>query len=415
MNTIISELELPYLPMEDPEFASNPYPFLDAARNQHPWLARCAFGYAVHQYQAIQDLLWMDGPMRSSYGDLVAPMGAENTPWGEWTQRHILSAQGERHKRLRDTLVPKFTPRQANANRDLMRDVISAMLDEWAPKGSFDFEEFASLFPISVMCTMIGVPRDAIPQIKDSLEALGLSASMMREHVPVLQTAYIDMNGFVRELVAGRRAGERLRPECDLLDDLIEATDNKGLTEQELYDLLVFLFVAGYDTSKNMLTLIMNQMVDQPAMYERCAEDIEYCRKVMDETFRFYSVASIPRVTTEEVTYQGVTIPAGTSLFFTVSVSGRDPTAMEEPDVFDPDRERENRHMGFGRGMHICLGQFIARAQIQESLHLIAQRIKEPRRAGPSSWRPFFGVWGIKGLPITFKPAAKSAVLERAS
>jgi cytochrome P450 len=410
----LDTLDLPYLPMEDPAFASNPYPYLEAARKQHPWLARCAFGYAVHEYKAIQDLLWMDASMAQAYGDNVVAMDAENTPWGDWQQRHMLSAQGERHKRLRDTLVPKFTPRQANANRELMREVISEMLDQWSPKGAFDFEEFASLFPISVMCTMIGAPRSVIPSLKDSMEALGLSASMLKEHVPVMQKAYLHMDGFVRELVAGRRAGERHREERDLLDDLIEATDSGGLTEQELYDLLVFLFVAGYDTSKNMLTLIMNQLLDHPEMYERCAADLDFCRKVMDETFRYYSVASIPRRTAEDITYRDVTLPAGTNLFFTVSVSGRDPSAMEEPDVFDPDRTRENRHMAFGRGMHICLGQFIARAQIQEGLHLIAQRIKQPKRAGSSSWRPFFGVWGIKGLPISFTPAAETKVTERA-
>ena len=130
----LDELVLPYLPMEDPAFASNPYPYLDAARQDHQWLARCVFGYVVHQYSAIQDLLWMDGPMISSYEGIVATMGAENTPWGDWTERHMLSAQGERHKRLRDTLVPKFTPRQANANRELMREVISALLDRGCVK-----------------------------------------------------------------------------------------------------------------------------------------------------------------------------------------------------------------------------------------------------------------------------------------
>ena len=63
------------------------------------------------------------------------------------------------------------------------------------------------------------------------------------------------------------------------------------------------------------------------------------------------------------------------------------------------------RHVAFGMGEHICLGQFIARAQIQEGLHLIAQRIRNPRRVGPSAWRPFYGVWGLRGLPIEFDPA----------
>jgi cytochrome P450 len=69
--------------------------------------------------------------------------------------------------------------------------------------------------------------------------------------------------------------------------------------------------------------------------------------------------------------------------------------------MFEPERDRRS-HMAFGMGMHICLGQFIARAQIQEGLHLIAQRIKAPKRAGPSAWRPFYGVWGMRGLPMTF-------------
>ena len=67
-------------------------------------------------------------------------------------------------------------------------------------------------------------------------------------------------------------------------------------------------------------------------------------------------------------------------------------------------------------GMHICLGQFIARAQIQEGLHLIAQRICAPKRAGPSGWRPFYGVWGMRGLPIRFTPApAREEALEPAA
>jgi len=111
-----------------------------------------------------------------------------------------------------------------------------------------------------------------------------------------------------------------------------------------------------------------------------------------------------PRVTRDDVTYREVTIPAGTPLFFPVSIAGRDPTATDDPDRFDPERDSK-AHLAFGMGMHICLGQFIARAVIQEGLHLIAQRIRAPQRAGPSGWRPFYGVWGMRGLPISFTPA----------
>lgn len=401
----LDELDLPYLPMEDAAFASNPWPYLAEARARHPWLAKGAFGHVVHQYKAIQDLLRLDGPMQSAYGGIVEAMDARGTPWGDWTERHLLAAQKDQHLRIRNVLAPKFTPRQANQNRDLMRTVIGELLDEWTPKGAFDFEEFASYFPITVMCTLIGADTGAIPSLRASLEALGLSASMQREHVTALQRAFVHIDGFGQGLVAERRAGNRLRPGRDLLDDLLEAVDNGGLAERELYDLLVFLFVAGFDTSKNMLTLIMDRMIDHPAQYARCATDVDYCRKVMEEALRFNSPATIPRMTTQDVVYRDVTIPAGTSLFFPVSIAGRDPTAVPDPDSFEPIREKQNRHMAFGMGMHICLGQFIARAQIQEGLHLIAQRIRQPQRAGPSGWRPFYGVWGMRGLPISFMPA----------
>jgi cytochrome P450 len=400
----VAEMELPYLPMETPEFSRNPYPFLDQAREQHPWLARGAFGYVIHEYAAIQDVLRLDGPLLSDYSGIVEAMGAKNTPWGDWTERHLLSAQAGTHKRIRDALSSKFTPRAANQHRELMRKVLSDLLDEWAPKGAFDFEEFASYFPISVLCTLIGAEPGVVSGLRASLEALGLSASMLKEHVPALQEGFIHMDAFVQDLVKRRRDGERLRPEPDMLDDLIQTVDEGNLSERELYDLLVFLFVAGFDTSKNMLTLIMHFLLDRPEVYQRCASDYDYCRKVMEETFRYCSPATIPRVTAEDLTYRDVTFPAGASLFFTVSLAGRDPTAVKEPESYDQERE-SRRHLAFGMGMHICLGQFIARAQIHEGLHLIAQRLIDPRRAGPSDWRPFYGVWGIRGLPISFTPS----------
>ena len=187
-----------------------------------------------------------------------------------------------------------------------------------------------------------------------------------------------------------------------MLDVLVRTQSDGGLSERELYDLLIFLFVAGYDTSKNALTLAMNVLIDRPDLYKRCGEDLSFARKIMEEGFRHLTTSTIPRVVTRAFEYRGVTFPEGTLLFFPVSISGRDPGAFADPDTFDPERTSGKKHITFGLGVHICLGQFIARAQIEEGLHQIAQRIRNPRRTGPSAWRPFFGVWGLKGLPIAF-------------
>jgi len=101
-------------------------------------------------------------------------------------------------------------------------------------------------------------------------------------------------------------------------------------------------------------------------------------------------------------TYRDVEIPAGTMLIFPLSVSGHDPEIFSDPDTFNPDRPEKHPNQAFGRGMHICLGQFLAVANVEEGIHLIAQRIANPRLAGPVTWKPFPGVWGITGLPIAF-------------
>src|SRR5439155_15207887 len=120
------------------------------------------------------------------------------------------------------------------------------------------------------------------------LEAFGLSLSMNKEFLPQLEQAMDVLDAFVQDLVAERRQQpRRATGEEDLLEILIRTLDSGGLTERELYDLLIFIFVAGYDTSKNALTLMMNVLIDRPDLYKRCAEDADFCQRVVEENFRY--------------------------------------------------------------------------------------------------------------------------------
>ena len=401
----VKDLALPHLPMETPEFAADPIPYFNDAREKHPWLAKCAFGYVITQYDAMKDLLIQDDKMKSALEGIVAIYGAHGTPWGRLTEESIVASSGDVHTQLRNVVTPLFSPRQANANRVYMQEVINRQLNEWLPKGAFDFEEFIAYYPVGVICAMIGADHNEVPRLRSSLETIGRAFSMDPNLVPALNEATEVLDGFVHDLVAERRAGKRPEKGGELLDILIKALDEGGLTERQFYDLLIFLFGAGYDTSKNIMTLMMYEMLQYPEMYERCAVDMAYCEKVTEEAFRYHSVANIPRMTTEEITYRDVHFPVGSMLFFPVSIAGRDPSVFDDADTFDPEKKRSVRHIAFGRGMHICLGQFIARAQIAEGMHLIAQRVKNPKLTGEVTWRPFYGVWGLEGLPIEFEQA----------
>jgi cytochrome P450 len=403
----ITELSLPYLAIGSPEFAKDPISQFTTARAAHPWLAKSDYGYVITEYAAIKDLLGMDAQMRPPHEVIIDAMNAKGSRWERFQMESVLAIHNADHKRIRDVVAPMFTPRAANQHRALMREVISRALDEWSPKGRFDFEEFASYFPITVMCSLLGASPSIVPGLRSSLEALGLSFNLIPGFLPQLEKACEVLEDALATLVADRRAGRRLNVEPDLLDPLLEARDSGGISEGELKSLLIFLFVAGYDTSKNVLTFIMHDMLHHPEMYARCAEDLAYCHKVVEESLRYRSPGTSARLTNVDLVYRDVMIPKNTMLFLPNGIAGRDPSAFPDPEKYDPDRQQVNRHIGFGRGMHICLGQFIARAQIEEGLHQIAQRIKSPKLAGTYGYRPFPGVWGIKGLPIEFTPAPR--------
>jgi cytochrome P450 len=400
----IGDLDLAHLPVEQPAFAQDPFPYFAAARRQHPWLAKCAFAYVPTEYKAIRELMLNEEKMRIGHTGIVEIMGGTGTRWGTFIAESVQVQWGDTHKRLRTVLAPAFTPQAANVHRPLMRQVISDLLDEWAPKGAFDFEEFVAHFPISVMCQMLGASPGIVPRIRSSLEALGIAFGMEPGNLPILQQSVELLDGFVREFVAERRAGKRPGPDRDLLDLLLKAHDDGGMSPEELYNLLIFLFAAGYDTSKNMITMIMYALLYKPDVYARCGEDAAYSRRVVNEVLRYHSVSSGTRFVMEDIVMRDVRMPKGTFILIPWSVLGRDATAVASPDEFKPERAEGSPHVAFGLGPHICLGQFIARAQIEEGFHLIAKRLRKPILAGGMGWRPFPGVWGIHGLPITFEP-----------
>jgi cytochrome P450 len=402
----LAELDLPLLPVETPAFAADPMPYVAEARAKHPWIARSDIGYFVHEYAAIRELLGQDDKLRPAYDGIVEQLGVQGTPWGRFTEEQMISLPADKHRLLRDTFAMKFTPRFANRMRPMMQATITRLLDEWAPKGRFDFEEFASYFPISNMFTLVGAPIEEIPHIRSSLETLGLAFSMDKSRVPAIHQAFARIEGLVQHLIAERRAHPEGGNPDDLLHLLIHTSDEGGVGERQLADLLIFFFIAGYDTSKNVLTYAMHLLLQHPDIYERCGADHAYCGKVLEEALRFFNPGSVPRFTNEDLAYRDVLIPKDTMLWFSLSISGRDPGTFHDPETFDPEREFEagKRHISFSLGKHMCLGQFIARAQLQEALHQIPQRIRHPHLAGEMGWRPFPGVWGIKGLPIEFEP-----------
>jgi len=395
---------LPVMPVESPEFSANPDPFLEAARREHPWLARFSQGYVVHGYQACADLLADDRNMICGFGPIIDFYGVRGSMWARFMEEIVISQYGPDHARLRGSVAHAFTPRRANQERGMMQRTIKAMLDEWAPRGGFDFAEFASYFPVTVMCGLLGVSAEPIPRMRDALENQLKSLTLDPAAKPLFMAGWDVLWDFADTLVTEREASG-LHDENSLLDDIIAAKQRGDLDATEARFMVLTVAVAGYDTSKNQLTTTMKLLLDRPDLYERCAEDLQFCRRITEESLRHSAIASPFREAAHDFTYDGHQFRKGDTIVMAPPLANRDPAVFPEPSRFDPERENAGRHVAFGRGPHICIGQYIARNQMQEGLHLIAQRLRNPRLAGEIEWRPFLGAWGLKSLPIAFDPA----------
>jgi len=400
MPTSIAELDLMELPIEDRAFGADPEPWFVQARQRHPWLAKFTHGYLVHGHHEIRDLIQMDDRLHIATDDVVEIMGASGKPWGDFMKALLISRHGADHRRMRDALKPFFKPRRIAEHVELIKQVVSVLLDEWVPKGEFDFTEFASNFPIAVMFGLIGADLADLPKIKWALEAQGLSYSLDPSLLPELEAAHAMMMEFNSDLVRRRRAGGEQRD--DLLAELIRAEDAGILSHQEVCEQLFFLFAAGYDTSKNQLGMTAHLLFQQPDLWERCGRDRDFCTLAIEEGLRHSSPSSPPRIALEDLEYAGVLIPKGTHLMFLLNISGRDPRTFANAMEYRPGREYARHHLAFGKGAHICLGLHLARFQMEEGLHLIARRMKDPQITGDVRWRRFPGVWGLESLPVRF-------------
>ena len=404
----LAEMDLPLMPAETPEFAADPMPFVEAARAGHPWLARSNVGgYIVHGFHAARDIIGNDADTHPFYPGIAAYYDAEGTGWGDFMSQMMNARVGEKHRLLRASAQSAFSPKNINTYRSQMREVLSELLDEWLPQRRFDFAQFASLFPISVFCGLLGVSRGIVPRIRDALETQGESVSLDKSRRDDLLAAFEVLWAFVdgavkeREKAGGGTSG--------LIDTMLVARDAGVIDDKELRQNLIMFAAGGYDTSKNMLALIVYNLLDRPEVWARCAEDIAYCRKVVNEGLRHSGISTVYRVATRDFAYDGVLIPRDTMLIMMVSMAGRDPAYFADPLSFDPDRKNASQHVTFGRGEHYCIGMHLARAQIEEGLHLLARRIALPKLAGEPAWRSYLGIWGLQTLPVEVEPVTQPA------
>jgi cytochrome P450 len=368
------------------------------ARRQH-WLARTPLGFAFTRYDDIVAVL-RERKFHSALS-LIPQLQGVDTGYMEGRRQSILSMEGDEHARLRRLVAPAFTPVAADRFRPFMREVVGSLIEAVLPAGSCDFvAEVCEPYPIPIICELLGAPKHDWQLFSAwATDIFRIFNQNLAEDLPAIQRASTELEAYVRALVERRRH----EPGDDLLSALI-AVEESGdrLSTDELIMLAEAVLMAGTDTTRNQLACCIALLTAHPAMWARFVEQPALAPRVVEETMRYLgAVQGTMRVASREIEYRGVRFPAGSLISLSLAGANRDPDVFADPDRFDLTRESAAPHMTFGSGIHHCLGAHLARAELQEALVVVAERMPGLESAGPVAWKPeTFGIWGPAHLPV---------------
>ena len=395
--TTVFELELPVYDPEGLDRAGRMAALADA-RSRH-WLARTPLGFAVTRYADVVALL-RERRFHSALSLIPQMQGIEG---GDFERRRpsILSMEGDEHARVRRLVAPAFTPAAANRLRPFMRDVFAELVDGIVERGECDLvAEVCDPYPIPIICELLGAPRADWQQFSRwATDIFRIFNQNLAEDLPAIEQASGELEAYVTELIAERRAD----PRDDLLSALIAAEEaGDRLTTEELVMLAEAVLMAGTDTTRNQLACSVALLGAHPEQWQRLVADPSLAPRAVDETMRYLgAVQGTVRVASETVEYRDVTFPTGTLLFLSLSTGNRDPEVFAIPEAVDIGRETAVPNLTFGSGIHYCLGAHLARGELQEALRILATRMPGLELAGPVEWKPEnFGIWGPARLPV---------------
>jgi cytochrome P450 len=367
------------------------------------WLARNMFGYAVWHYDDALGIL-RDKRWHNAAGRIPELMGITNEEFLSRQGVSILSAEGEIHTRLRRLVAPAFSPRSADRLRPFMRQVINDLVDKVAAAGRADFTaDICEPYPIPIICELLGAPKSDWQLFSrwanDVLEIFSLDVATKLDLIMRTQD---ELDTYTRELIAQRRN----KPADDLLTELIAAEEaGDRLSTEELVMMVNAVIIGGTDTTRNQLGCAVNLFAHHPEQWKLLAEQPELAPRAVEESMRYFgAVRGTARFASIDIEYKDVLFPAGTFMAVGLAEANRDTSVFTEPEAFDITVQKsEQPQLTFGSGIHYCLGQALARAELQEALPLLAQRMPNLRLDGDTTWKPDgVGIFGPARMPITF-------------
>jgi cytochrome P450 len=312
-----------------------------------------------------------------------------------------------RHSYVRRLVSSGLTPRMIGRVEDDLRVRTRALLDAVVPGESFDFlTDIAAELPMQMICILLGVPDSERHWLFEAIEPQfdfgGARTASVGQLSP--EQASTRMYEYGVELIASKR----LAPSDDMLSVVANATlddaDAPALSELELYLFFSLLFSAGAETTRNSVAGGLLALLEHPDQMSSLRDDSELLPTAVEEMVRWTSPSpSKRRTATRDVELGGCAIEAGQKVQIWEGSANRDAATFAAPDVFDVAR-KPNPHLGFGQGVHYCLGANLARLELRVLYEELLARFSSGRLVKPVEWTRSNRHTGIRHLVVELRP-----------
>ncbi|TWV53531.1 cytochrome P450 [Streptomyces misionensis] len=343
--------------------------------------------------------LLADPRLSSDWGHPVFPVVVRRTEGRGGLAFPLIGVDDPLHARQRRMLIPSFGVKRMNAIRPRLQDLVDRLLDDMLANGPVVdlVSAFALPVPSMAICELLGVPYGDHDFFEEcSRDFVGAATSGEAD------AAFAQLYTYLHGLVAKKQA----EPGDGLLDELIaRQLEEGGLDHDEVVMIALVLLVAGHETTVNAIALGALTLMQHPEQIDVLLSDPDAVPRAVEELLRFTSVSDyLVRMATEEIEVGGETVRAGDAVLVSITLMNRDATAYQDPDVFDA-RRNARHHVGFGHGIHQCLGQNLARAELEIALGSLFARIPGLRPAVPLDQVPIKAGHDAQGpieLPVTW-------------
>lgn len=370
-----------------PEFVEDPYPTYHRLRAEDPVHFSERLGaWMLTRYGDI-DSVFRDDTFSS---DRATARKFKGTP----SSLRSISSDPPEHTAVRGTITATLTTSVIERMRPRVAALVDTLLDDLRGRDHFDLiADFAYPLPITVIAELFAVPEDD----RDQFEEWSRRMARSMDHF------YSGMGGGLGEMVqyCERLARERQKNPGD---DLISAMLQTGeLTYAEIVGLCATLIFAGHETTTNLIgngMLALLRDPEQLGAMRAMGHDVPKVRVAVEELLRFDSPAQmLSRVVSQDVEMDGKTLAAGDSLLVVLGAGNRDPSVFKDPDSLDVTRH-PNPHLGFGVGLHYCVGAALSRREAQVAIPALLERYPRVSLAGPPRWRDTIVLRGLESLPL---------------